>query len=272
MLRLGIMYRLLFKRLIDFFGALILLLLLSPLLLIVFILEIIFHGWPPIFSQKRVGKNGKIFRVYKFRSMTNKRDSNGELLPDKQRLTKFGKFIRRTSIDELPQLFNILLGNMSFIGPRARDVRECVFLTQQQCGRFRVNPGISGLAQVNGRNSITFDKVAEFDNKYADKVTFFGDIKIMFQTFFVLFKRKGINSETTDANNLGLYYGEMLLRNQMVTQEEHDMRIAYAKSLKIGDVMLSACEQEDTTPNVATELLEEFKELKETQGSDEKVG
>ena len=254
------MYRFVFKRLIDFLGALVLLLLLSPLLLIVFILELIFHGYPPIFSQKRVGKNAKIFRVYKFRSMTNKRDENGELLPDKQRLTKFGKFIRRTSIDELPQLFNILLGNMSFIGPRARDVRECVFLTQAQCGRFRVKPGISGLAQVNGRNSITFDKVAEFDNKYADKVTFLGDIKIMFQTFFVLFKRKGINSETTDANNLGLYYGEMLLRNDLITQEEHDRRISYAKSLNIGDVMMSACSQDDKEEKAVTQLLEEFKE------------
>ena len=235
------MYRYFFKRIIDFFGALVLLVVLSPLLLIVCILEIIFHGWPVTFRQRRVGKGQKVFWFYKFRSMSNKRDANGDLLPDKQRLTKFGKFIRKTSIDELPQLWNILKGDMSFIGPRARDIKECVFYNDQQCGRFRIKPGISGLAQVNGRNSITFEKIAEYDNIYADKITFWGDVKIVFKTFWVvLFGKSGIESQTQTTNHVGgCYYNDLLLQRGDITREEYDKRVAFSKTLNVGAIMPS---------------------------------
>ena len=175
--------------------------------------------------------------LYKFRSMSNKKDENGELLPDKQRLTKFGKFIRRTSIDELPQLINILKGNMSFIGPRPRPTEECVFLDEEQCRRFAVRPGISGLAQVSGRNSITLDVVTEFDNKYVRKISAWGDIKICFRTVWVVFRRKNIDGNT-QAQNATEYYGARLLRIGDVTQEEYDKRIELARNLNVGDTML----------------------------------
>jgi len=247
-------YEVVLKRPMDFFGALFLLVLLSPLLLIVVLLEIIFHGWPPIFKQKRVGRRARVFWLYKFRSMSNKRDANGELLPDKQRLTKFGKFIRKTSIDELPQLFNILKGNMSFIGPRPKDVKECVFFTDEQCGRFRVRPGVTGLAQVSGRNSIRFDEIAKLDNKYADRITLWGDIKIAFRTVGVIFRRKAIDAEVSQGDHLCIYYNDLLLSRGEVTQEEYDKRVAFSKTLKAKDIMPSIDQQRRTE---AVAVLEE---------------
>jgi len=254
------MYKHFFKRIFDFFGSLILIVLLSPILLIVVILELIFHGWPPVYVQKRVGKGRKVFRVYKFRSMTNKKDENGELLPDSKRITKFGKFIRATSIDELPQLFNILFGQMSFIGPRPKDIKECVFLTEQQCGRFRATPGITGLAQVNGRNSIPFNRVAEFDNQYANKITLWKDVKIFFKTFAVVFRRKDIDSVKQDASNFSFYYGEYLLEQGLLTQEEYNHRVAFARTLRVGDVMPSIDQQRER---------EELEKLREQSKADE---
>lgn len=232
------LYRMLFKRPIDFFAALILLIIISPIFLVVALLVRIKHGRPIFFKQRRVGKNRKIFSVYKFRSMSNRRDDNGELLPDRERLTKFGKFIRKTSLDELPQLINILKGEMSFIGPRPRPTEECVFLTEEQARRFAARPGISGLAQVSGRNAITLDVVTEFDNKYIRKISAWGDIKICFQTVFVVLKRKNIDGNT-QGQNATEYYGARLLRLGMVTIEEYDARIALAKSLKVGDTLPS---------------------------------
>ena len=237
------MYRKFFKRVLDIFCAVGLLFLLSPLLILVCVLVRIKHGSPIIFKQRRVGKDQKIFWFYKFRSMSNAKDENGELLPDTMRLTKFGKFIRKTSIDELPQLFNILKGNMSFIGPRPKDVKECVFFNEEQCGRFRVLPGISGLAQVSGRNSITFEKIAELDNKYADRVTFWGDVKIAFKTIAVIFKKESIDSNVQDTNHLCYYYNDLLLQRGDITRDEYDTLVGYSLQLKAGVVMRDGLEQ-----------------------------
>jgi len=205
--------------------------------------------------------------------MSNKRDKEGNLLPDKQRITKFGKFIRKTSIDELPQLFNILFGQMSFIGPRPKDIKECVFFTAEQCGRFRVRPGISGLAQVNGRNNITFDKVAEFDNQYADKITFWGDVKIVFRTFASVFSRKGIDSNVNaNTGHFCFYYNDLLLQEGRITQDEYDHRVAFSKTLKAGMRMPSVCEQKRIEEQKAVEeLVDEIKETIEMENDLQKT-
>ncbi|MBQ7798000.1 MAG: sugar transferase, partial [Clostridia bacterium] len=186
------LYTIFFKRFFDFVLSLLAIVILSPIFIIIYILSLIFWGGNPIFKQYRPGKNGKIFAVYKFRSMTNKKDSEGNLLPDKERMTKWGNILRKLSLDELPQLFNILKGDMSIIGPRPRMVEECVFLNENQQDRFKVRPGITGWAQVNGRNSITLDKVVQFDKEYIQKVSLWFDIKIVFKTISCLFKRSNI--------------------------------------------------------------------------------
>jgi len=238
-------YEIVVKRPADFLCALLAIILLSPVILFVAFLVRIKHGKGVIFKQKRVGLGRKVFWFYKFRSMSNKRDANGELLPDRDRVTKFGKFIRKTSLDELPQLFNILKGNMSFIGPRPKDVKECVFFNEEQCKRFLVRPGVSGLAQVNGRNAINFEKVVEFDIKYVKKITFWRDVKIFFKTFFVVFKRKNIDADISpkDTHHLCDYYNDLLLRRGDISQEVYDTRIEFSKTLNVKDIMPSSDEQ-----------------------------
>lgn len=203
---------------------------LSPFFLLTYILSLIFLGGNPIFKQYRPGKNGKIFALYKFRSMTNKKDKDGNLLPDKDRITWWGKVLRKTSLDELPQLFNILKGDMSIIGPRPRMVEECVFLDETQQDRFLVRPGITGWAQVNGRNSITFDKVVQFDKEYVEKISLGMDIKIFFKTIgYVLGRgKKDINKEGTVSNE---FHGDYLLRTNQITREYYDEKISLAKQM-----------------------------------------
>jgi lipopolysaccharide/colanic/teichoic acid biosynthesis glycosyltransferase len=238
-------YEAVIKRPTDFLMALFAIIFLSPLLVVVALLVRIKHGKGVIFKQKRVGYKRKVFWFYKFRSMSNKRDANGDLLPDRERLTKFGKFIRKTSLDELPQLFNILKGDMSIIGPRPKDVKECVFFNEEQCKRFLARPGVSGLAQVNGRNSINFEKVVEFDIKYVEKITWWRDVKIFFKTFFVVFKRKGIDAEIspTETHHLCDYYNDILLRRGDVSQEKYDELVAFSKTLNVKDIMPPVDEQ-----------------------------
>lgn len=220
------LYELFFKRFFDFTISLIAIIVLSPVFLIVWICSKISIGGKAIFAQYRPGRNGKIFKLYKFRSMTNKTDENGNLLPDAQRITKFGKIIRKLSIDELPQLFNIIKGDMSIIGPRPRMVEECVFLDETQQDRFKVRPGITGWAQINGRNNITFDKVVQFDKDYVEKISFWFDVKIFFKTIAYVFKRKDINKEGTVSNE---FHGDYLLRTGQITEEYYNTKIAEAK-------------------------------------------
>ncbi|MEI2364320.1 sugar transferase [Priestia megaterium] len=190
-------YRRIIKRPMDFTLSLISIIALSPILLVVAILVKVKLGGPVLFKQKRPGLNEKIFTMYKFRTMTNEKDQNGELLPDSVRLTKFGRFLRSTSLDELPELFNILKGDMSIIGPRPLLVQYLPLYNDHQKRRHKVRPGLSGLAQVNGRNAISWEDKFNLDVKYVDNVSFIEDWKIIFLTVKKVFAREGINSGTT---------------------------------------------------------------------------
>lgn len=192
----GGIYKRFIKRPMDFILSLLAIIILSPILLIVAVLVRINLGSPIIFKQERPGLNEKIFIMYKFRTMTDEKDENGDLLPDENRLTKFGKFLRSTSLDELPELFNILKGDMSIIGPRPLLIEYLPLYNEQQKRRHEVRPGLSGLAQVNGRNAISWEDKFTLDVQYVENVTFLGDWKIIFQTIKKVFVREGINSET----------------------------------------------------------------------------
>lgn len=193
----GGLYRNYFKRLMDFILSLVAIIILSPILLVVAILVRVKLGSPVIFKQKRPGLNEKIFTMYKFRTMTDEKDENGELLPDSVRLTKFGRILRSTSLDELPELFNILKGDMSIVGPRPLLVQYLELYNDQQKRRHEVRPGLSGLAQVSGRNAISWEEKFDLDVEYVDNVSFLGDWKIIFLTIKKVFVKEGINSNTS---------------------------------------------------------------------------
>ena len=193
----GGIYKTFIKRPMDFILSLIAIIVLSPVFLIVALLVKIKLGSPVIFKQQRPGLNEKIFTMYKFRTMTDERDENGELLPNSVRLTKFGRLLRSTSLDELPQLFNILKGDMSFVGPRPLLVQYLPLYNDHQKRRHEVRPGLTGLAQVNGRNAISWEEKFDLDVQYVDNVSFFGDWKIIFLTIKKVFAREGINSQTS---------------------------------------------------------------------------
>lgn len=194
--KLGI-YEKYVKRPQDFLCALAAAIVLSPVILITAVLIRIKLGAPVIFTQERPGKDGKIFKLYKFRTMTNAKDENGELLSDEVRLTKFGKILRSTSLDELPELFNMLKGDMSVVGPRPLLVKYLPLYNENQARRHEVRPGFTGLAQVNGRNAINWEEKFDWDIKYVDNITFLGDWKIIFKTVITVLKRDGISSETS---------------------------------------------------------------------------
>lgn len=190
------MYKKYFKRCISLFGALLALAVVGWLIVLVALfLHFANKGAGAFFTQERPGKDGKIYKVIKFKTMTDEKDANGNLLPDAQRLTRVGKIVRSLSIDELPQLINILKGDMSFIGPRPLLVEYLKIYTPEQMRRHEVRPGISGWAQVNGRNTITFTKQFEYDIYYVDHLTFGLDVKIFFMTILKVFKREGISEE-----------------------------------------------------------------------------
>lgn len=191
------MYQKYIKRGLDFILSLIASIILSPVMLVVAVLVRIKLGSPVLFKQQRPGKNEKIFGMYKFRTMTDERDENGELLPDEVRLTKFGKVLRNTSLDELPELFNIVKGDMSIVGPRPLLVRYLPLYNERQKHRHDVRPGFTGLAQVNGRNSISWEEKFEWDVKYVEHVTFLQDCLIILKTVGVVLKRDGISSATS---------------------------------------------------------------------------
>lgn len=207
------------KRVIDLCLSLVLLILFWWVLAIVAIMVRVKLGSPVLFRQPRPGKDEKIFNLYKFRTMTDECDENGNLLPDEVRLTKFGKALRATSLDELPQVLNIVRGEMAIIGPRPQLVRDMVFMTPEQCKRHLVRPGLSGLAQVNGRNAIAWDDKLAYDLDYIEHITFAGDAAIFFKTLAKAFvKQEGI---TEDGMATAADYGDYLLAEGRVTREEY---------------------------------------------------
>lgn len=188
------MYKVFFKRLIDLFFAFAVLICLSPLLLVVTVwLHFANHGAGAFFFQERPGKDGRIFKIVKFKTMTDDRDENGNLLPDEARLTKVGRFVRSTSIDELPQLFNVLKGDMSLIGPRPLLVQYLPLYSPEQARRHEVRPGISGWAQCHGRNAISWTEKFKLDVWYVDHLSFWTDVKVVFITFKKVFFKEDIN-------------------------------------------------------------------------------
>ena len=187
----------------------------------------------PFFTQLRPGKkdkNGteKIFRLIKFRTMSNKKDADGNLLPDAQRLNKYGKFLRSTSLDELGELINILKGDMSIVGPRPQLVRDMVFMTEEQRLRHKVRPGLTGLAQVNGRNAIAWEDKFKYDLQYIKRITLFRDIKILFQTVFKVLKHSDVVREGTVSD---MDYGDYLLQELAITQEEYNEKQEEAREV-----------------------------------------
>ena len=191
------MYRKYFKRLFDVICSFLALIVLSPVLLVTAVLVRVKLGSPVIFKQKRPGLHEKIFTLYKFRTMTDQKDEQGNLLSDEVRLTKFGKMLRSTSLDELPELWNILKGDMSIVGPRPLLERYLPLYTAEQRKRHQVRPGLTGLAQVNGRNELDWEQKFQLDTEYTMRITFISDIKIILQTIGHVFTGKGISSTTS---------------------------------------------------------------------------
>lgn len=207
--------------------ALAVFLFLWPLYIVLMILVKTKLGSPIYFKQPRPGKNGKVFTLYKFRSMTDERDENGNLLPDEVRLTKFGKWLRNTSLDEIPEAINILKGDMSVLGPRPLLVKDYVFFDEKTLKRQSVRPGLSGLAQVNGRNNISWEDKFKYDLQYIKKISLWKDIGLVFKTIGKAFvKQENVDREgfATDED-----YGDYLLRTNKITQAEYDAGIERAK-------------------------------------------
>ena len=228
------MYAKFWKRFFDFTLSLLALIVLSPILLILTVLGAIAMRGNPFFVQPRPGKKGKdgrekIFYLIKLRSMSNKRGTNGELLPDDQRLGHYGAFLRSTSLDELPSLVNIVLGQLSIVGPRPFLVRDCVFLTDEQRRRHDVRPGLTGLAQVNGRNNITWEQKFEYDLLYIDQgITFKGDLMIILKTVAKVLKRSDVVREGTVSD---MDYGDWLMMEGKVDQAAYDEKQKEAREL-----------------------------------------
>lgn len=228
------MYAKFWKRFLDLTLSLLALIVLSPVLLVLIIVGAIAMRGNPFFVQPRPGKKGKdgrekIFYLIKLRSMNNKRGINGELLPDDQRLGRYGAFLRSTSLDELPSLVNIVLAQLSIVGPRPFLVRDCVFLTDEQRRRHDVRPGLTGLAQVNGRNNITWEQKFEYDLQYIDKgITFKGDLRIILKTVAKVIKRSDVVREGTVSD---MDYGDWLMMEGKVDQATYDEKQEEAREL-----------------------------------------
>ena len=217
-----------FKRPMDFTLSLLAIIVLSPVLLVIAILVRVKLGSPIIFKQERPGLNEKIFTMYKFRTMTDERDENGELLSDSIRLTKFGKFLRSTSLDELPELFNIFRGDMSIVGPRPQLVRDMVFMTDEQRIRHSIRPGLTGWAQINGRNNVSWEEKIELDLKYVGELTFLHDIKIIFLTVSKVFMRADI---ITDGMDTSEDLGDYLFHGGKIDADSYEKKQLEAREL-----------------------------------------
>lgn len=223
------MYKNHIKRYIDFTLAIFALIVLSPVLIVLTAIGFFAMRGNPFFVQKRPGKDEKIFSLIKFRTMNNRKDKDGNLLPDDQRLGKYGAWLRSTSLDELPELINIALGSLSICGPRPFLVRDVVFMSEEQRRRHSVRPGLTGLAQVNGRNNITWEQKIEFDLEYIDKgITLLGDVKIIMQTVGKVLKRSDTVREGTVSD---MDFGDWLMMEGKVDQETYEKKQEEARDL-----------------------------------------
>ena len=222
-----------FKRFWDILLSVAALIVLSPLLLLLSLLGLIFMKGNPFFIQKRPGKKDrfgkeKIFSLIKFRTMSNKKDAEGVLLPDEKRLNGYGKFLRSTSLDELPELLNIFIGDMSIIGPRPQLVKDMVFMDEKQRHRHDIRPGLSGLAQVNGRNNITWEQKFDYDLQYAKSISFFLDLGLTFKTLVRVFERTDTVREGTMSDT---DYGDWLLQNGKISLEDYKKKIQISSTI-----------------------------------------
>ena len=229
------MYGRFFKRILDCLLSLVALVVLSPVMIILVVIGAIAMKGNPFFTQARPGKiskktrREKIFKLIKFRTMSNAKDKEGRLLPDEVRLNRYGRFLRSTSLDELPELFNILIGQMSIVGPRPQLVRDMVFMTDDQRRRHSVRPGLTGLAQVNGRNNITWEQKFDWDLEYIDsKITFVKDIKIILKTIGSVLKRSDVVREGTSSD---MDFGDWLLIEGRINRSEYEAKQIEAKEL-----------------------------------------
>ena len=233
------------KRFLDFSLSLTMILVLSVILFILYLFTLIFLGHPAVYKQARPGKNHKVFYIYKFRSMNNKKDKDGNLLPDAERITKFGKFMRKSSLDELPQLFNILKGDMSFVGPRPRLVKDMLFYDKDVYKYYVGRPGLTGPTQTTGRNENTWEQVFEKDIEYMQKVTFANDVKIFFKTFTSVFSSTGETHTNAEEDKTKekvkeqeYYYADYIKRIGKINEDQynHGMKLAEEISKTKGTV------------------------------------
>lgn len=227
-------YKSFFKRFFDIILSLLALAVLSPVLIILMIVGAIAMGGNPFFVQKRPGRVSKrtgkerIFSIIKFRTMSNRTDKDGNLLPDEQRLNGYGRLLRSTSLDELPELLNILVGDMSIVGPRPQLVRDMVFMSDAQRARHSVRPGLTGLAQVKGRNNLSWEQKFEYDIEYINNITFLGDLKLIFGTVGKVLKREDTVREGTASD---IDFGDYLLQNGSVDAQTYESKQSEAKEL-----------------------------------------
>ncbi len=222
------------KRFFDISISLVAILILSPILLILYILNCIFVGFPTIFKQQRPGKDNKLFSIYKFRSMNNKKDKNGNLLPDSQRITLWGKIMRKTSLDELPQLFCILFGKMSIIGFRPRLIKDAIFYDKNVFESYTERPGLTGPIQSTSRNENSWEEIFESDMAYNKKIRFADDIKIFFKTFVSVFKKSGESRDSAEEDKKSLrdyYYADYLLKTGKISKEQYDYGMELSKEI-----------------------------------------
>lgn len=229
LLIISIFYKLFFKRVVDIICALAVFIFLWPLFFVLVILVKIKLGTPVLFKQVRPGKDGKLFTLYKFRSMTNEKDVNGDLLPDEVRLTKFGKWLRKSSLDEIPEAINILKGDMSVIGPRPLLVKDYVFFDEEIMKRQSVRPGLSGLAQINGRNNISWEDKFKYDLEYCKKISFWKDLSIVFKTIGKAFVKKENVDKTGFATDED--YGDYLLRMNKINEEIYKDKVLISNTM-----------------------------------------
>lgn len=224
------MYKKYFKRLFDLCSSGMALLFLSPMLLYIAYLVKVKLGSPVLFTQIRPGKDNRLFKMYKFRTMTDARDKEGNLLPDDLRLTAFGKKLRETSLDELPELINIFKGDMSVVGPRPQLVRDMVFFSDKEMQRQSVYPGLTGLAQISGRNNISWEEKFKYDLQYIDRISFLEDMRIIYRTIFKVANQDDINTEGMETAE---DYGDWLRRKKLLTDQDYEIGQDKAKQLII---------------------------------------